>query len=49
MHPDERLDGPAARWAARVAEEVKALVVLVELAELRDLYRMLRLKRGSRR
>ncbi len=49
MHPDERLDGPAARWAARLAEEVTALVMLVELAELRDLYRMLRMKRGCRR
>ncbi len=48
MNPDERLDGPASRWGARLAEEVMALVVLSD-PELVEFGRMLDLKRGCRR
>ncbi len=50
MHPD-RIDGPAARWSARLAEEVTALVVLSEpLAEVvAEFVAVGRLKRGCRR
>jgi hypothetical protein len=51
MHPCERVDGPAARWSARLAEEVTALVVLSEpLAEIvAEFVAVGLLKRGCRR